>query len=572
MQKSRTAGAPGVSNHQSPAGAETSPVWAIACTLIVLAAMLATQPHAEMGISDDWSYIYSAKILAQTGNIVYTGWVAATVGWQLYVAALFIKLFGFSFTTVRASVMLITAGTVFLLQRTFVRAGLNPWNASLATLAILLSPLCLPLEVTYMTDIPGLFAVVFCLYACLRAIHARTLRAAIAWIALAALSNVVLGTSRQIAWLGALVMVPSALWILRRRRGILLPGTALWILSAASIFAIDHWFNQQPYIQTEHLIPGPVTLHVLNHASSQMLRTGLETVFLLIPILLMFLPALRRTKFPWPVYLLSGLVLLDALRLWRIHSLSAWFAPFLNGVAPFQDTPRIGALLTIATFLSLLAVLTAVLTRKQHPELDPASESSVSGRTLTILVLPFLIAYLGLLLPRAGFANVWDRYVAPLLFLALLFLLRFYQRHVRTHLPVAALLLIACFAAYGIAWTHDEFALHRAIKTATDEVLASGVPPTAVTGGWDYDAWTELQYINHVDAPGMRLPANAAPETSTHYGLANCDLWYCDVFPHVIPKYTTSLKPDTRDSTRFRPVPYSAWLSPSGEVYILRFH
>lgn len=54
-----------------------------------------------MSLNDDWSYIWSARLLAETGHIQYNGWATAMLGWQLYLGALFIKIFGFSFSIVR---------------------------------------------------------------------------------------------------------------------------------------------------------------------------------------------------------------------------------------------------------------------------------------------------------------------------------------------------------------------------------------------------------------------------------------------------------------------------------------
>ena len=126
-----------------PGNAETSdrqrvfrfpsvPIWGLGCGLAVLAAILVAHPYAEVGISDDFSYIRIAQVLAQTGHIVYTGWVTPILGWQLYLAAAFIKLFGFSFTTTRASIMFVAVVTAFLCQRTFVRAGIMNGMRALA--------------------------------------------------------------------------------------------------------------------------------------------------------------------------------------------------------------------------------------------------------------------------------------------------------------------------------------------------------------------------------------------------------------------------------------------------------
>ena len=62
---------------------------ALLCVLIFLFCALATFPVAEIGMNDDWSYVQSARVLAQTGHIVYNGWGAMMLGWQLYLGALF---------------------------------------------------------------------------------------------------------------------------------------------------------------------------------------------------------------------------------------------------------------------------------------------------------------------------------------------------------------------------------------------------------------------------------------------------------------------------------------------------
>src|ERR1017187_4220937 len=129
-----------------------------------------------MGIDDDQPYILMAQKLAATGHIVYNGWEAAMLGWQLYLGAVFIKLFGFSLTTVRMSTLLVAMVLAFVLQRVMVRANVGERNATIGTLALVLSPLYLMVSVTFMTDIQGLFAIVLCLYGCLRALQAAAPR------------------------------------------------------------------------------------------------------------------------------------------------------------------------------------------------------------------------------------------------------------------------------------------------------------------------------------------------------------------------------------------------------------
>lgn len=73
-------------------------VRAVGLTLLCIAALLLCvlicHPVAEGGVDDDWAYIWSARALAQTHHIHYQGWATTMLGWQLYIGALFIKIFG----------------------------------------------------------------------------------------------------------------------------------------------------------------------------------------------------------------------------------------------------------------------------------------------------------------------------------------------------------------------------------------------------------------------------------------------------------------------------------------------
>ncbi|MGA8940631.1 MAG: hypothetical protein WB439_15825, partial [Acidobacteriaceae bacterium] len=111
---------------------------ALVCALAVLACELISRPFANMGICDDSTYIVSAHRLATTGHILYNGVETPILGWQLYLGAAFIKLFGFSFTSVRMSVLLVAMALAFVLQRILVRSGISERNATIGTLALVL--------------------------------------------------------------------------------------------------------------------------------------------------------------------------------------------------------------------------------------------------------------------------------------------------------------------------------------------------------------------------------------------------------------------------------------------------
>ena len=555
------------------------PIPALFCALAVLVCELVSRPYAEMGVGDDWPYIVMVQKLAATGHVVYNGWGAPMLVWQLYLGAAFIKLFGFSLTTVRMSTLLVAVAVAFILQRTLVRADISERNATIGTLALVLSPLYLMLSVTFETDIQGLFAIVLCLYGCLRALQAATSRATIAWLCFAVITNAICGTSRQVAWLGILAMVPSALWLLRAQRRVLFAGAAATLAGALFVFGCMRWFQHQPYF-----IPAPfvVSTFPVRQILWQLIDSFLDVPFLLLPIAALFLPQIRKSR-PRAIaamflgYLLVAvhphhvghIFLLEPTQgeFINVYGLSI---PVLQGLPPlFLDTGA-QVLLTIASFGGLLGLIALLLRSRGTP---PAVDSSagVSWKQLGTLLAPFTIIYTLLLIPVGVIYAIHDRYLLVLLVVALPCLLRYYQERIQPRLPLASIVLVGIMAIYGIATTHNTFALDRARVAMAAELRAAGVPDTSVDNGWEYNLGVELQHSDFINDSRIVLPAHAyvpAPPPTA----STCPMLYFDRTPHVKPRYSVSFDPNACDGPApFAPVSYSRWLaSKSGTIYLVR--
>ncbi len=563
---------------------------AVSCALAVALCALLIRPYAETGICDDWSYIKTTQILAQTGHIVYNGWASAMLGWQLYLGALFVKLFGFSFTTVRLSTTLVAIATTWLLQRTLVRAGVSQWNATLATFTFIFSPLYLPLAFTFMSDVAGVFSIVLCLYMCLRALQADTQASTIAWIGSAALLNAIGGTARQIAWLGVLVMIPSTLWLLRRRPRVLLAGSLCCLVGIGILFASMHWFNQQPYALPERLIPESLGLKSFENIAAMGTRSALELLCLVLPVLLMFVgPALKPNR-RMAVLLVAGIVFfaLTGFVLFCYHGLDHWIAPFLgrNMTVPglLEDDSIIGArslilpfgfrvLLTVATIVGLVSLFAVLFGSGPRPSSLPGRAVSVSWRNLAVILVPFCAAYIFMLMPRASTGGFYDRYLLPPMALFLLVLTRYYQEKVGPGLPILSAVLIGIFACFTIVATHDMFAMYRGYLAAFQEVRSSGVPATAISGSWENDGWTELETVGYMNERRIRNPRGAYVYQPVTIFPAGCGGNSLDRIPAVKPVYALSFDPaECNGQAGFPPVVYSTWLAPHiNSIYIVKF-
>ena len=567
---------------------------AIACALSPLFVYIVIRPLAEIGIIDDWSYIKTAQILAQTGHIVYNGWATAMLGWQLYFGALFIKAFGFSFTAVRFATVIESMATAFLLQRTFVRAGLNAWNATLATMVFIFSPLCIALEFTFLTDISGVLCIVACLYMCLRALGAESERSAMVWISLAALLNAVGGTARQIAWLGVLVMVPSTLWLLRKQRRVLVVGSLSCVAGACIVVAAMAWFARQPYSIQESLIPSDIDSASMRVAAGFALRSVGQLMVMVLPVLLMFAATLRSWNRRMLAFTMAALCclavpLIARFLAGRIHVTFAFFLDDFQVAPAFERlnvivsrgihlsiAPDVLRMLLIgAVALGIFGLIICFFADAHRRRATQPSAGTTTWRQLSVVLGPFSVAYVGLLVPRATQMYFSDRYLVPLFAIFLLVLALFYQERVKPNLPLLCVLFITVFGGFGVAATHDMFAQYRGYVPAIDQIRSTGTSATAILGPWEFEAWTQIEKVGYINNITVQVPKGAWAPPPTRSLPANCDTsssYFLDWTPAINPTYAIVLDPkQCGGQLALSPVTYTAWIAPHiNSIYTVR--
>ncbi len=80
-------------------------VWIV--LLPFLAAVLFVSPRHEVAVEDDWAYARTAQHLYQTGEYRLDDWASANLPLQAYWGVLLSHLFGFSFSTLRLSTLIL---------------------------------------------------------------------------------------------------------------------------------------------------------------------------------------------------------------------------------------------------------------------------------------------------------------------------------------------------------------------------------------------------------------------------------------------------------------------------------
>lgn len=565
---------------------------AILCALLLALCIFAAHPVVEMAANDDFAYVFSAKRLAETGHILYCGWSSPMLGWQMGLAALAFKLFGFSFTAANAVVLGVALATAALLQRTYAWLGLTETNATFATLAVVLSPLFLPLSFSFMTDVPALFAIVVCLYACARAYASTEGASASAWLVFACMANALLGTVRQTAWLGVLVLAPSTMWILRRR-GLRWPTLlATWLGCVVFVLACLHWFAQQPYV-TRESAPALAGLNGSDLLDTVVagLRNALGLALLLVPVTLAFTATLFRRGYRRALAVAGGVTLLCAtLLLLRPHSYAVEVLQLpsvgLSGsyVTPSGtlQIPGIGHhamqmgvrgrnVLTLVAFFAATAFLCLLPILRASRALTPPATARPSRSELLWMLAPTAAAYLLFLFQRATQAVYFDRYLLPLLLLLTFVAVRLYQDHLGGRMPLVSWASVALFALYGVLSTHDLFATERARLAATEELRRAGLPRQAFYGTFGFDGWTQVEQAGYISISGITLPPGAKRLGDVPARFKPCGYSMARLFPSIHARY--ALSDDAQgcaEQTMFAPVVYKLWLPPYHRTIYIR--
>lgn len=573
---------------------QTVPRWdGVLCAVAWLGIALLTRPFVEAGLIDDFSYVKSAWVLADTHRLVYNGWATAMIGWQIVWGALFASFLGHTFTAVRVSNFVTSFACVWMMHAVCVRCGLTRRNAVIATLALVTCPLFLPMSVSFMTDISGLLAILACFYCCLRANEAGDDTHAVRWLIAAALVGIIGATARQIAWMSPLVMVPSTAWLLRRRKGVVPTAVALWLLSAAAMVWSVRWFAHQPLIVPEPLIQGAINFKQVRELVGSATAAGMCFAMLLLPFLTAW-TSIRLTLRQMAVLVIGTPVLFFGLRAITLHGVEKGLAPWTGdlfeklGMLSFRTAWTLGIepspfsyglRLAISVIVMAVALWFALTVPKRRGIPSVAAQRWFD---LLVISVPFLAAYSLLLTPRAMWSFIIDRYLLPLAAFAFIFLLRLYQQRVSANLPAQSFVLLALFAMFSVAGTHDWIAMHRSRQQLVEQLQRAGVPRTGITAGYEFEGIEQINRAGTVYDPRVHYPAGMDVKPWLPAGLPKgCREIYNEHTPVIHAVYFLSA--DTQEASltpgdgvclvqaNMAPLTYRAWMPPfERHVYVLQ--
>ena len=466
---------------------------------IWLCCALFVNPVGEFPLNDDWAYAKNVYHLSENCELIFNDWPAMTLIAHMLWGAMFTGIFGFSFTVLRISVLLLGIAGAWGFYLLILKMSRNNNLSLISSLALALNPLYFSLSNTFMTDVPFLAMIIWALYfylsyfekpqiktmvlATLFVILATLIRQLGVWIAISFLithlifirstrSKVILITLISLVPLVILAIYPYWLTYVDSIPSHYSSVSDLFHSGTADWFLKNFFQRSGILLFSIGLFSIPVSLLIFPYvwkqlSSYQRFYGGILSFLFIIPVVinLKHVPAGN-------VFYNLGLgpkVLKDTY--WNINN-----RPVLT-----DETQILFDVMGTAGTLLLVFVCFFGLV-----ELFSKKRSAVI-RSTKMLSLVILTGYLGFIMTGSYF---FDRYFLTLFPFFILFVIPS-QWLERRKMKVVGLITLLPYLLFSTAATRDYFSWNKARWAGLNELIESGIPPSAIDGGFEFNTWYE---------------------------------------------------------------------------------
>jgi Dolichyl-phosphate-mannose-protein mannosyltransferase len=296
--------------------------------LLYSSAAFLIRPFANLPFHDDWTYAWSVEHLLKTGELRVLDWSAHYPFLQILWGTLFCLPYGFSFSALRASTVVLAWLGGLALYGTLREFGRTRMESLLATSVLVMNPAVFVLTFSFMTDVPFVSLSNISFFFITRGLRRRHSLELWAGCAFAACAFFV----RQIA-----IAIPAAvlLYVLfvrsYRSRRYILPPSVFLLLICFMPFLIAQTFGLTSQYAGKTWV-ADLWLHHYDQALPGVLRIFMHTGLALIPISMPVIASCFRRRLFW--------VSIAALFLLTVCSML-----FSDGIPePLQETWRLSTL------------------------------------------------------------------------------------------------------------------------------------------------------------------------------------------------------------------------------------
>ncbi len=545
---------------------------------LFIAVFLILSPVFEFPLNDSWAHAKSVKNLADNHQVEISEWTAASFVFQLFYGYLFTLPFGFSFTALRISTIVLSflgiAVFYFILKELRFKESI----ATLASLILFFNPIYFNLSYTFMTDIPFISLVLIATLFFVKAIKKE--------------DNILLllGTIFSIfAFLirqhGLLVPIAVFIFLLLNKKYILKfrKITILLILPIASFLIFQFWYffvhgQTIRYLGIEHLMIGLSTISRIVIYSFITLNNISLYLFPFVIIYLLnikrFIKEIRLRNFII-LFSLFFICLLAGNTLYFLKTNSFSFLGYqgyilnANGLGPKLLAGSLPNMfptyiwwflaviaITLGSFLAIVIVKKIYeILRKFNIKALIEERFNLNIRDLCLFIGAIVLLFLILLSSVYDLYLVFfDRYFTALLpFFIILFLISIRRfRYVRRVL----FLTIIIFGIFSFIGTQDYINWNKARWYATTSLMQQNISEKQIDGGFEFNGWYTYEYALE----------NLSEDDIRHPGKKDAVSWWFIVDDEYIVSFS-----EIESYITIKKLEYKSYLFPGKQyVYVLK--
>ncbi len=473
-------------------------------------------PAGDFPVQDDWAYGLAVRSLVNDGVYRIPSFVSTNLGPMVHWGALFCWPFGFSFTALRVSTLVMGLFGIFGVYFLFREVWIDRHLAFVAAVTLMVNPIYFALADTFMTDVPfvALIGIAMALIVrgmrredkltllaglalCLVAVLVRQFALVIfggfacAWVAKRGMRTAAIIQASIPLAVGIAAHVAFTQWLLQTGRKELFAGISDLTTASLGDFAYSSAHELLNVIVELGWLLLPITVLCFSRASRRPGPAGMRWSALLAIVIGVamsaFIVAERRTM---P---LTG----DTLHYFGIGPLMLRDTLLIGWNLPPHDTPQT-IFWIVMTGLGIIGATLIVFAFAKG-----CAESFDRTRTFNQLVRrawPAIffaatgLAYLGILLLIATRHDLFDRYLLPLFIVVALALPLLGVRTGKQQSGGAAYAVVAIalftFACFSVVATHDFLAWNRTRWVALSDLMQKGgVSPRQIDGGYEFNGW-----------------------------------------------------------------------------------
>ncbi len=270
-------------------------------------------PFDDLPFHDDWTYAWSVEHLLKTGELRVLDWSVHYPFVQIFWGALFCLPYGFSFSALRVSTVVLAWFGALALYGTLREVGRTRYESVIATLVLIVNPVFFVLSFSFMTDVPFVSFANIAFFFIVRGLSRRKSFALCVGCAFAACALFI----RQVA-----VAIPGSLLLYflfapsHRSRRYLLPTTAFCLLVSVVPIFVGHIFGVTSQSKTLTTWVIDYWLHRYHLVIAGVLRIVMHSGLALLPLSMPIVALVYRRRLYWGTvaafFILTGCAILFA--------------------------------------------------------------------------------------------------------------------------------------------------------------------------------------------------------------------------------------------------------------------